>query len=108
MPALEKGTGDSGSPHGQTTPKVVWFNSSMNSFASNLIARLRPIIELLFASHDVSREQGRALIEELVRTLQLKRDSIADPEAWFVATLHRAVQQMEEQRRKGSAEDVRD
>jgi hypothetical protein len=67
----------------------------MNSSASDLVARLRPIIELLLTSHAVPADEAAVLVEELLRTLKLKRDNIADPEAWFIASLHRALQRLE-------------
>lgn len=67
----------------------------MDESVSELVKRLRPIIEVLMTSHGVSPADGRELLEELLRALQLKRESIANPEAWLLASLHRAIQRME-------------
>lgn len=69
----------------------------MSHSAVELVRRLRPLIEILFTSHEVPRERGQQLLEELVLTFQLKRNSIADPEAWLIASLHRAIRRMEGQ-----------
>lgn len=70
----------------------------MSHSISELVGRLRPVIEILLTSHGVSPQRGRELLEDLVRTLQLKHESIADPEAWLVASLHRAVQRTDLER----------
>lgn len=79
----------------------------MSHSTSELIGRLRPVIEILLTSHRVSPERGRELLEDLVRTLQLKHESIADPEAWLVASLHRAVQRLDLERELDEAETTR-
>ncbi len=67
----------------------------MDEPVSELVKRLRPIFEVLLTSHGVTPAEGRKLLEDLLRALQLKRESIANPEAWLLASLHRAVQRME-------------
>lgn len=63
----------------------------MSPSPSELVVRLRPIIDILLTSHGISRERGRELLEDLVRTLQLKHETIANPAAWLIASLHRSI-----------------
>lgn len=65
----------------------------MSESLSELLVRLRPVIESVLAAHRVSSEQAEALLGELMQTLCFKRESIADPAAWLLAALVRALEQ---------------
>lgn len=67
----------------------------MEESTAELVQRLRPVIEILLTSHGVPQAEGQKLLEDLVRALEVKRESIVNPEAWLIASLHRAVQRAE-------------
>lgn len=67
----------------------------MSESLSELLVRLRPVIESVLAAHHVSPERAEALLGELMQTLCFKRETIADPAAWLLAALVRALEQGE-------------
>lgn len=57
--------------------------------------QLRPVVEAVLAAHRVSPEEAENLLGELMQTLCFKRKTIADPAAWLLAALVRALEQGE-------------
>lgn len=76
----------------------------MSESLSELLVRLRPVIESVLAAHRVPPEEAETLLGELMQTLCFKRDTIADPAAWLLAALVRALEQRGSQEASGDSE----
>lgn len=68
----------------------------MSEPSEELLVRLGWIAELVLTAHRVEPEQAQELLEELLAVFWFKHDRIADPEAWFVAALHAALERLPE------------
>lgn len=66
----------------------------MSEPSEDVLARLGVIAELVLTAHDVPPDRSQELLEELLAVFYFKHDRIADPEAWFVAALHGALERL--------------
>lgn len=73
----------------------------MNESLSELLVRLRPVIESMLAAHEVPPEDAEVLLAELMQTLCFKRSIIADPAAWLMAALVRALEERDQRASRG-------
>jgi len=59
----------------------------MNETSSELLARLRPALEEIFAAYGISQEQARQVLEETLLLLISKRWDRQDPGRWLLRTV---------------------
>lgn len=54
---------------------------------TELLDRLRPVLETIFAEHGVSPEEAQEIVEETFLILMSKRPPRKDPEGWVLRTI---------------------
>ncbi|MEM7052316.1 MAG: hypothetical protein AAF604_21795 [Acidobacteriota bacterium] len=67
----------------------------MSGPSEDLLARLSVLAELILSAHNVSPDRAQEILTELISAMWFKYDRIADPESWFVAALHEALEPSE-------------
>lgn len=54
---------------------------------TELLERLRPLLEKIFAEHGVSPAEAQQIVEETFLVLMSKRPPRKDPEGWVLRTI---------------------
>lgn len=54
---------------------------------TEILARLRPVLESIFAAYGVSPDEAQVIVEEACLLLMSNRPELRDPEGWLVRTI---------------------
>lgn len=57
------------------------------------VVKALPLVEALLARHQVPTDQAEEILEQLFSKLCLHHPGVADPGAWLVSALRRALRQ---------------
>jgi DNA-directed RNA polymerase specialized sigma24 family protein len=69
---------------------------------SEVLARLRPLLEEIFASYGVSPEEAQEIIEEACLVLISKGPRRQDPDGWLLRRVIERCQRLAEREGRGS------
>jgi DNA-directed RNA polymerase specialized sigma24 family protein len=65
---------------------------------TEVLARLRPLLETIFAAYGISPEQAQEVVEETCLVLISKRPRRRDPEGWLLRTVVERCRRLREER----------
>lgn len=68
---------------------------------TEVLARLRPVLEPILAAYGVSPQQAQEIVEEACLVLMSNRPELRDPETWLVRTILEKCEELA--RRRGGA-----
>lgn len=63
---------------------------------TEVLARLRPLLEQIFAAHGISPARAREIVEEAGMVLISKRPRHQDPDAWLLRMVIESCQRLSE------------
>jgi DNA-directed RNA polymerase specialized sigma24 family protein len=64
---------------------------------TEVLARLRPLLEPIFAAYEVSPEKAQEIVEEACLVLISKRPLRQDPEGWILRTVIENCRRLKEE-----------
>jgi len=68
---------------------------------TEVLLRLRPLLEPIFVAYGVTPEEAQELVEEACLVLISKRPQRQDPEGWLLRTVMESCRRLKETQRGG-------
>jgi DNA-directed RNA polymerase specialized sigma24 family protein len=65
---------------------------------TEILARLRPLLEQLFDAYEISPGQAKEIVEEVCLVLISKRPRRQDPEGWLLRTVQERCEEIRKRR----------